>query len=332
MKNYLSLLKEVLEENSREIEAYLQSGDKEHARADRTGVSTFSLFGRQLRFDLEKGFPVVTTKRVPFRLVVSELIWFLRGDTNIRFLLQHNNHIWDEWAFKRYVASTDYTGPDMTDFGLRATEDPQFEVQYKEQLALFCEKILKDDVFSEQYGELGPVYGKQWRAWEGKEGRYDQIAWIIKEIKRNPNSRQLILNGWNVADVQDGKMALPPCHTMFQLYVRDGKLDGQLYQRSCDLFLGGPFNFPSYALLIHFLAKWTGLEVGELVVTFGDSHIYSNHLTQVNEQLSREVRELPTLVLPEDIGELEDIYKLNPADITLLNYDHHPAIKAPVAV
>ncbi|TLG81281.1 thymidylate synthase [Vagococcus zengguangii] len=297
-------------------------------KSDRTGTGTKSVFGHQMRFDLQEGFPLLTTKRVPFGLIKSELLWFLRGDTNIRFLLQHNNHIWDEWAFERYVKSEDYLGPDMTDFGLRAVEDETFNQIYLTEKDTFCQRILDDEVFAEKYGNLGNVYGSQWRHWQTKNGEtIDQIKEVIEMIKHSPDSRRLIVSAWNPEDVPT--MALPPCHTLFQFYVANGKLSCQLYQRSADIFLGVPFNIASYALLTHLIAHETGLEVGEFVHTLGDAHIYNNHFDQVKEQLSRDVRPFPKLVLNK---EKQSVFEFEMEDIQIENYEPHPAIKAPIAV
>jgi len=297
-------------------------------KSDRTGTGTKSVFGRQLRFDMAEGFPLLTTKRVPFGLIKSELLWFLRGDTNIRFLLEHNNHIWDEWAFKNWIDSADYDGPDMTDFGRRALIDDDFKTQYDEQHAIFVEKILKNDDFAAKYGELGDVYGAQWRHWRKVQGGFiDQIDDVVQQIKTNPNSRRLIVSAWNPEDVPS--QALPPCHTLFQFYVADGKLSLQLYQRSADIFLGVPFNIASYALLLHMVAAQTGLEAGEFVHTFGDAHIYANHFDQVTEQLSREMVALPTLVLNPEV---KSIFDYTMADIKVEGYTPGKSIKAPVAV
>ena len=251
-----------------------------HEKGDRTGTGTRSVFGYQMRFDLQKGFPILTTKKVAFGLVKSELLWFLRGDTNIRFLLQHKNHIWDEWAFKKWVESDEYHGPDMTEFGHRWLVDSEFKKLYLAEKKAFCERILNDDEFAQKYGDLGNVYGGQWRHWQTRQGEtIDQIKHVIEAIKTTPNSRRLIVTAWNPEDVPSA--ALPPCHTLFQFYVNDGKLSCQLYQRSADIFLGVPFNIASYALLTHLIAKECNLEVGEFVHTLGDAHIYSNHFEQV---------------------------------------------------
>lgn len=301
--------------------------DHGNERTDRTGVGTKGIFGYQMRFDLQKGFPLLTTKRVPFGLIKSELLWFLRGDTNIQFLLEHNNHIWDEWAFERYVASDDYTGPNMTDFGLRVLEDDAFKKVYDEEMSKFQDKVLNDLEFSQKHGELGDVYGKQWRAWQTRQGEtLDQIADVIEQIKENPDSRRLIVSAWNPEDVPN--MALPPCHTLFQFYVQDGKLSCQLYQRSADLFLGVPFNIASYALLTHLIARETGLEVGDFVHTFGDAHLYTNHMEQAELLLSRDPKDLPTLVIDSD----KPMHELSVDDIRVEGYDPHPGIRASIAV
>lgn len=311
---YLNMAKKILSEG--------------HEKSDRTGTGTKSLFGYQMRFDLQKGFPLLTTKKIPFGLIKSELLWFLKGDTNIRYLLEHNNHIWDEWAFERFIDSDDYTGPDMTDFGHRSLIDADFNKEYQYQKEQFCNRILEDDQFAAQYGELGPVYGRQWRAWQTSRGEViDQLKDVIEMIKTNPDSRRLIVSAWNPEDVPS--MALPPCHTLFQFYVEDGKLSCQLYQRSGDTFLGVPFNIASYALLTHLVARETNLEVGEFVHTLGDVHIYSNHIKQIEEQLTRTPRAFPTLWLNP---EKQSIFDFDVDDIKVEGYDPYPAIKAPVAV
>lgn len=297
-------------------------------RDDRTGTGTRSIFGHQMRFDLQKGFPLLTTKRVAFNLIKSELLWFLKGDTNIKYLLEQNNHIWDEWAFERYVESDEYNGPDMTDFGRRALKDPEFKKVYQDEIKKFNEKILTDNDFAQKFGTLGKVYGAQWRSWQGKDGQViDQISKVIQSIKENPTSRRHIVSAWNPAEVDE--MALPPCHTLFQFYVADGKLSCQLYQRSADVFLGVPFNIASYALLTHLIAHECGLEVGEFVHTLGDAHIYHNHFDQVKEQLSRDTREFPTLILNTD---KKSIFDFEMEDIKVENYHPHKGIKAPIAV
>jgi thymidylate synthase len=297
-------------------------------KQDRTGTGTKSLFGYQMRFDLQKGFPLLTTKRVPFGLIKSELLWFIKGDTNINYLLQHNNHIWDEWAFEHFVKSEDYSGPDMTNFGQRATEDAAFNRVYKSEKDLFCQRVLEDKSFARQYGELGNVYGSQWRNWKTSQGEtIDQLKDVIEMIKKNPDSRRLIVTAWNPEDVPT--VALPPCHTLFQFYVANGKLSCQLYQRSADIFLGVPFNIASYALLTHLIAHETGLEVGEFVHTLGDAHLYSNHLEQMTKQLAREPKAFPKLKLNT---EKTSIFDFEMEDIQLIDYQPHPSIKAPIAV
>ena len=264
MKQYLSLLSDVLE-----------NGVK---KADRTGTGTLSVFGRQIRVDLSMGFPLLTTKKVFLKGVIYELLWFLRGESNIKYLVDHNVHIWDEWA--------------------------------------------------DSHGNLGPVYGVQWRKWKTRDGKLiDQISDLINQIKKNPFSRRLVVSAWNPSDVD--KMALPPCHTMFQFYVADNKLSCQLYQRSADLFLGVPFNIASYSLLTMMIAQVCNLDLGDFVHTFGDVHIYLNHQAQVKEQLTRKPRNLPIMKINPEV---RNIFKFNYEDFQLHNYDPHPAIKAPIAV
>ena len=264
MQQYLDLLKHIL--------------DNGVHKTDRTGTGTQSCFGYQLRFDLQKGFPLVTTKKVHLKSIIYELLWFLKGETNIAYLKKHGVKIWDEWA--------------------------------------------------DENGDLGPVYGKQWRSWEGKDGKVvDQVSDLISQVKRNPDSRRLIISAWNVADLPE--MALMPCHNMFQFYVANGKLSCQLYQRSADVFLGVPFNIASYALLTMMIAQVCDLEPGEFVHTFGDVHIYSNHMEQVNLQLSRTPFPAPIMKLNPAV---KDILAFKFEDFTLENYQSHPAIKAPVAV
>jgi thymidylate synthase len=264
MRQYLDLLSHVLEKGVK--------------KDDRTGTGTISVFGYQMRFDLQKGFPLLTTKKLHTRSIFHELLWFLKGETNIQYLHDNKVTIWDEWADKD--------------------------------------------------GNLGPVYGKQWRRWEGKDGKiHDQMTDVLEQIKKNPNSRRLIVSAWNVGELD--KMALPPCHAFFQFYVADGKLSCQLYQRSADIFLGVPFNIASYSLLLHMVAQVTGLRVGDFVHTLGDAHLYLNHLDQAKEQLLREPRALPSLKLNPAV---KDLFAFRYEDIEILGYDPHPAIKAPIAV
>lgn len=264
MQQYLDLLRQVLERGVR--------------KSDRTGTGTLSIFGHQMRFDLPAGFPLVTTKKLHLRSIIHELLWFLRGDTNTRYLRENGVTIWDEWA--------------------------------------------------DENGELGPIYGYQWRSWPAPDGRrIDQIADVIARIRRDPDSRRLIVSAWNVGDIE--RMKLPPCHTLFQFYVAQGRLSCQLYQRSADIFLGVPFNIASYALLTQMVAQVTGLEPGEFVHTLGDAHLYANHLEQARLQLSRTPRPLPSVRLnPERTSLFDFVYE----DFELLHYDPHPPIKAPVAV
>ncbi|PIR69900.1 MAG: thymidylate synthase [Candidatus Niyogibacteria bacterium CG10_big_fil_rev_8_21_14_0_10_46_36] len=293
MQAYLDLLRDIR--------------DNGNEKEDRTGVGTKSVFGRQLRFDLKKGFPLLTTKRMPFRLVVEELLWLLRGETNIQSLVEKKVHIWDDWPFAAYKKSEEYAG---------------------ESAQEFAEKIRTDNLFALRWGDLGPVYGKQWRAWPGLDGKpIDQIADVVSQIQKNPDSRRLIVSAWNVSYIS--KMALPPCHCFFQFYVADGNLSCHMYQRSADVFLGVPFNIASYALLTCMIARVTGLKPHEFVHTFGDVHIYRNHIEQVNEQLERAPKPLPVVKLNASI---DSIFDFSYSDIALLNYEPYPAIKAPIAV
>jgi thymidylate synthase len=264
MQNYLDLLQLIL--------------DRGTAKTDRTGTGTLSIFGHQMRFDLSEGFPLVTTKKLHLRSIIHELLWFLKGETNIAYLRENKVRIWDEWA--------------------------------------------------DENGDLGPVYGHQWRHWPtASGGEVDQITQVIEQIKKNPDSRRLIVSAWNVGQIE--QMALPPCHLLFQFYVADGRLSCQLYQRSADVFLGVPFNIASYALLTLMVAQVTGLEPGDFVHTFGDAHLYSNHLEQARLQLSREPRPLPAMKLNPEV---RSIFEFKYEDFELLNYDPHPHIAAPVAV
>lgn len=275
-------------------------------KSDRTGTGTRSVFGHQMRFDLAEGFPMVTTKRLHLKSILHELIWFISGDTNIRYLCQNGVRIWDDWPFATFSKSADYDGIDMKEFAARIAADAEFAAKW---------------------GDLGPVYGYQWRFWPGPNGPVDQLRDVLEGIRRNPDGRRHIVSAWNPGYID--QMALPPCHAFFQFYVVDGKLSCQLYQRSADIFLGVPFNIASYALLIHMMAQDLGLEVGDFVHTLGDAHIYSNHMDQVRLQLSREPRALPTLKLNPSVTSLFDFrYE----DVELVGYDSHPHIPAPVAV
>jgi len=275
-------------------------------KEDRTGTGTLSVFGYQMRFDLQAGFPMMTTKKLHLKSILHELIWFIRGETNIRYLCQNGVRIWDDWPYAKYKASGDFQGEDI-----RA----------------FAERIAEDSAFAEKWGELGPVYGHQWRSWPGPNGAVDQLKQVLEDLRRNPDSRRHIVSAWNPGYID--QMALPPCHAFFQFYVAEGKLSCQLYQRSADIFLGVPFNIASYALLVHFMARDLGLGVGDFVHTLGDAHIYSNHIDQVKLQISREPRTLPTLWLNPDVTSLFDFTF---DDVRLEGYDPHPHIAGAVAV
>ena len=296
MKQYLDLLSTILEEGV--------------VRGDRTGTGTKGVFGYQMRFNLAEGFPLLTTKKVFLKGVIHELLWFLRGDTNIKYLVDNGVHIWDSDAFRYYNEL-------CVKHGVLPVDLDTFLA------AAGVESPIEDY----RFGDLNHVYGYQWRSWPKGNGEViDQIARVIETLKTNPTSRRMIVSAWNVADVED--MALPPCHTMFQFFVAEGKLSCQLYQRSADTFLGVPFNIASYALLTMMIAKECGLEVGDFLHTLGDAHLYLNHLEQANEQLSREPRTLPRMVLNPDVKSIFD-YKYE--DFTLEGYDPHPAIKAPLS-
>ena len=287
-------------------------------KENRTGVDTLSVFGRQLRFDLSEGFPAMTTKKLFMRGIIHELIWFLKGSTNIKYLVDNDIHIWDEWPYKHYLLENGKTVPEING------------EKWNEGIKEFTNRIKTDDKFAKKWGELGPVYGYQWRRWRTPDGEIDQIARAIETIKRDPNSRRIIVSAWNVADIDEmAKAGLPPCHLLFQFYVADGKLSCQMYQRSADTFLGVPFNIASYSLLTMMMAQVCGLKPGDFVHTFGDTHLYVNHLEQVDEQLSREPRPLPTMKINPKIKNIDD-FKFE--DFELLNYDPHPAIRAPIAV
>jgi len=294
MRPYLDYLQDILDHGTR--------------HADRTGTGTIRVFGRQLRFGLSEGFPLLTTKRVWMRGVTEELLWFLRGETNIQSLVQAGVSIWTDWPLKRYREETG------NDIGQEAFE----------------KRIAEDDDFAEQWGDLGPVYGKQWRDFEGPDRRVDQIARLVEDLRTKPHSRRHVVSAWHPAQVED--TALPPCHYAFQCFVDgkpgDGKLSLMWQQRSVDSFLGLPFNIASYALLTHMLAQQADLTPHELIFNGGDCHIYQNHVDQVKEQLSREPYERPTL----DLRERDSIFDYTADDVTIENYEHHPPLKAPIAV
>lgn len=309
MQPYLHLLRHIL--------------DNGVWRENRTGIKTISVFGYQTRYDLSKKFPLLTTKKVYLRGIIHELLWFLKGDTNIQYLVRNKVNIWNEWAFQKYLEKNN----------LEAAY-PIYSDAWKAKMAEFVERIKSDDAFAQQWGDLGPVYGEQWRRWKTIDGEeIDQIAYAIQQIKENPNSRRIIVSGWNVGSIMrlinDTTGAPPPCHTLFQFYVQDGKLSCQLYQRSADAFLGVPFNIASYSLLTLMIAKVTGLKPGEFIHTFGDLHIYENHLEQVEEQLSREPRELPVMKIVREVQEIDD-FRFE--DFKLEGYHPWPPIKAPIAV
>ena len=305
MRQYLDLLRHIKENGV--------------VKTDRTGTGTKSVFGYQMRFDLAQGFPLLTTKKMALRSIIHELLWFLAGDSNLKYLAENNVHIWDEWPYKAYLERTHQSVP--------ATGSEEWKVG----IAEFIEKVKSDGVFAKEYGELGPIYGYQWRSWPTPDGRHvDQISQVIEQIKTSPDSRRMIVSAWNVADIEEmAKAGLPPCHCLFQFYVADGKLSCQLYQRSCDTFLGVPFNIASYALLTMMVAQVCDLKLGEFVWTGGDTHIYSNHFEQVDLQLSREPLPLAKMRLNPDVTNLFD-FKIE--DFTLEGYQSHDAIKAPIAV
>ena len=298
MKQYLDLLKKIKTEGV--------------VKSDRTGTGTRSIFGYQMRFDLSKGFPLLTTKRVFLKGVIHELLWFLAGDTNIKYLVDNGVHIWDNDSYRFYKELCAKGG---------------VEPVTMEEFLAAAQQQTPSPLEGYAYGDLKNVYGYQWRSWGKPDGgKIDQIKEVINTIKNNPDSRRMIVSAWNVADVED--MALPPCHTMFQFYVAEGKLSCQLYQRSADTFLGVPFNIASYALMTMMIARECGLEAGEFVHTLGDTHLYLNHMEQVDEQLSREPRALPTMHLNPEV---KSVFDFKYEDFTLEGYDPHPTIKAPMS-
>ncbi len=297
-QQYLNLLKDILKNGK--------------FKDDRTKTGTKSVFGRQLRYDLSNGFPLLTTKKVFLKGIIYELLWFLKGQSNIKYLVDNGIHIWDEWPYKYYKNNT-----------------KDKKILTKEE---YIEKIKKDKTFAKKWADLGPIYGVQWRHWKKQgKGEIDQVKDVLEQIKNNPTSRRLIITAWNPSEIDEivNRGGLPPCHTLFQFYVNDGKLSCQLYQRSADVFLGVPFNIASYSLLIMMIAQVTNLKSGEFVHTFGDVHIYSNHVRQVKEQLKRRPKKLPKMKLNKDV---KDIFKFKFEDFELLDYDPYPPIKAPVAV
>lgn len=301
MKQYHDLLKHILENGS----------DK----SDRTGVGTRSVFGYQMRFNLAEGFPLLTTKKVHTKSIIHELLWFIKGDTNLQYLAQNGVNIWNDWPYQNWLTQTG-----------KASELPKYSAEWKEEMKVFVDKVKTDNSFAKEWGELGPVYGKQWRDFNG----FDQLSWLIDEIKRNPNSRRLIISAWNASEIEEmAKAGLPPCHTLYQFYVIDNKLSCQLYQRSADVFLGVPFNIASYALLTMMIAQVCELELGDFVHTFGDAHLYSNHFEQTEELLGRAVRPLPQMKIN---SEVKNLFDFTFDDFELVNYNPHPPIKASVAV
>lgn len=292
MRQYLDLMQHVLDHGTK--------------KEDRTGTGTLSVFGYQMRFDLNAGFPLLTTKKVFLKGIIHELLWFLAGDTNIKYLVDNKVGIWNEWPHANYLKAT---GDNLS------LED-------------FVQRIREDDAFAAEWGGIGPGYGHQWRSWPTPNGGHiDQISQLLQQIKNNPDSRRLLVSAWNVAEVEN--MALPPCHTLFQFYVADGKLSCQLYQRSADIFLGVPFNIASYALLTMMIAQACGLQPGDFVHTLGDAHLYSNHLEQTRLQLSRDTLPLPTMKINPEV---KDLFAFKFEDFELQNYQCHDPIKAPVAV
>jgi thymidylate synthase len=284
-------------------------------KEDRTGTGTVSIFGHQMRFDLADGFPLVTTKKVHLKSILHELLWFIKGDTNIRYLVENGVGIWNDWPYQNWLRETG-----------QEKNLKMYSPEWREVMKEFIGKIKSDDSFADKYGDLGPVYGKQWRNFGG----VDQLAQLIDDIKINPDSRRLIVSAWNPQDIPVMiKSGLPPCHSLFQFYVVDGKLSCQLYQRSADVFLGVPFNIASYAILTMMIAQVTKLKLGDFVHTFGDAHLYSNHMDQVNEQLSRTVFDLPQLKINPNVMDLFDFVF---DDFELKNYSPHGSISAPVAV
>lgn len=294
------------------LQHILDKGVRKH---DRTGTGTISVFGYQMRFDLNQGFPLITTKKVHLKSIIHELLWFLQGDTNIQYLVRNGVGIWNEWPFQFWLQNQN---PDLV--------NEKYSPAWKDKLAEFVERIKTDDDFAAQWGNLGPVYGHQWRNFEG----VDQIVQVVNDIRRSPDSRRLLVSAWNPKDIPVMvKSGLPPCHALFQFYVADGKLSCQLYQRSADVFLGVPFNIASYALLTLMVAQVCGLQPGEFIHSFGDVHLYLNHVEQAQLQLSRKPLPLPKMELNPTVKEIFDFQY---ADFSLSDYNPYPAIKAEVSV
>ena len=301
MKQYLDLMKHIRDEGVK--------------KEDRTGTGTVSVFGYQMRFDLEDSFPLLTTKKVNLDAIIHELLWFISGDTNISYLVKNGVNIWNDWPYQSYLKQT------------RQEKDyPMHSKEWKDKMKKFIEQIKNDDDFAKVYGDLGPVYGRQWRDFEG----VDQLNQVVEDIKSSPDSRRLIVSAWNPKDIPVMvKSGLPPCHTLFQFYVSEGRLSCQLYQRSADVFLGVPYNIASYAILTMMIAQATGLKPGEFIHTLGDAHLYSNHLEQVEEQLARVPFPCPKLSINKD---KDTIFNFSISDFELIDYQAHPHIPAPIAI
>jgi thymidylate synthase len=314
------MVKELLSAERQYLDLLEDIRDNGTEKSDRTGTGTRSLFGEQMKIDLRDGLPVLTTKKVFTRAIIYELLWMIKGDQNLQYLAQNNVNIWNEWPFVSYLERTGQTPP------------PQNSEEWNGLMQEFLEQIRNDDGFAAEFGDLGPVYGKQWRhVDEPSSGTYiDQLADAQDALRSNPDSRRIIVNSWNVSELHEmSRSGLPPCHALYQFYTADGNMDLKLYQRSADMFLGVPFNMVQYALLGSMMAQSTGHTARYFVHSFGDTHIYNNHLNQVDEQLSREPRAMPTLRLNPEI---KDVFDFTADDITIEGYDPHPPIKAPVAI